>query len=141
VQTDGAAAGTFPADGMELTRLLVVRDIEVARDWYVDVLGATLEGEYGGTSLVLKIVGSWLLVVTGGGPTEDKPTVTFAPPEDPDRVSAELIFRVPDCRAAYEELASRGASFLHEPVDNGYEVRAFFRDPDGHLFEISSLHS
>ena len=130
----------FPTEDMELTRLLVVRDIEVARDWYVDVLGATLEGEYGGTSLVLKIVGSWLLVVTGGGPTEDKPTVTFAPPEDPDRVRAELIFRVPDCRAAYEELSARGASFLHEPVDNGYEVRAFFRDPDGHLFEISSLH-
>jgi catechol 2,3-dioxygenase-like lactoylglutathione lyase family enzyme len=130
----------FPTEDMELTRLLVVRDIEVARDWYVDVLGATLEGEYGGTSLVLKIVGSWLLVVTGGGPTEDKPTVTFAPPEDPDRVSAELIFRVPDCRAAFEELSARGASFLHEPVDNGYEVRAFFRDPDGHLFEISSLH-
>jgi catechol 2,3-dioxygenase-like lactoylglutathione lyase family enzyme len=130
----------FPTDDMELTRLLVVSDIGVARDWYLDVLGATLEGEYGGTSLVLKIVGAWLLVVTGGGPTEDKPTVTFAPPEDPDRVSAELIFRVPDCRSAYEELAGRGASFLHEPVDNGYEVRAFFRDPDGHLFEISSLH-
>src|SRR6188508_344050 len=107
----------FPTEDMELTRLLVVSDIEVARDWYVDVLGATLEGEYGGTSLVLKIVGSWLLVVTGGGP-----------PEDPDRVSAELIFRVPDCLAAYEELSARGASFLHEPVDNGYEVRAFFRD-------------
>ena len=131
----------FPDDGMELTRLLVVRDIEVARDWYVDVLGAELHGEYGGTSLVLRIVGAWLLVVTGGGPTEDKPTVTFVPPEDPDRVSAELIFRVPDCRAAYETLAARGASFLHEPVDNGYEVRAFFRDPDGHLFEISSLHA
>jgi catechol 2,3-dioxygenase-like lactoylglutathione lyase family enzyme len=78
--------------------------------------------------------------VTGGGPTEDKPTVTFVSPEDPDHVSAELIFRVPDCRAAYETLAGRGASFLHEPVDNGYEVRAFFRDPDGHLFEINSLH-
>ena len=130
----------FPTDDMELTRLLVVRDIEVARDWYTDVLGATLEGEYGGTSLVLRIVGAWLLVVTGGGPTEDKPTVTFVPPEDPDRVSAELIFRVPDCGAAYETLVARGATFLHEPVDNGYEVRAFFRDPDGHLFEISSLH-
>jgi catechol 2,3-dioxygenase-like lactoylglutathione lyase family enzyme len=130
----------FPTEGMELTRLLVVRDVEVSRDWYVDVLGATLEGEYGGTSLVLKIAGAWLLVVTGGEPTEDKPTVTFVPPEDPDRVGAELIFRVPDCRAAYETLVSRGASFLHEPVDNGYEVRAFFRDPDGHLFEISSLH-
>jgi catechol 2,3-dioxygenase-like lactoylglutathione lyase family enzyme len=137
---DGGATRAFPADGMELTRLLVVRDIEVSRDWYVDVLGATLEGEYGGTSLVLRIVGAWLLVVTGGGPTEDKPSVTFVPPEDPDRVSAELIFRVPDCRAAFEELEARGALFLHEPVDNGYEVRAFFRDPDGHLFEISSLH-
>jgi catechol 2,3-dioxygenase-like lactoylglutathione lyase family enzyme len=132
--------GRFPTDDMELTRLLVVRDLRVARDWYVDILGATLEGEYGGTSLVLRIVGAWLLVVTGGGPTEDKPTVTFVSPEDPDHVSAELIFRVPDCRAAYETLAGRGASFLHEPVDNGYEVRAFFRDPDGHLFEISSLH-
>ncbi|MEO8292058.1 MAG: VOC family protein [Actinomycetota bacterium] len=130
----------FPTDDMELTRLLVVGDIEVARRWYVDVLGATLEGEYGGTSLVLKIAGAWLLVVTGGDPTDDKPTVTFVPPEDPDRVSAELIFRVPDCRAAYQELVIRGATFLHEPVDNGYEVRAFFRDPDGHLFEISSLH-
>jgi catechol 2,3-dioxygenase-like lactoylglutathione lyase family enzyme len=130
----------FPTEGMELTRLLVVRDIEVSRDWYVDVLGAKLEGEYGGTSLVLKIAGAWLLVVTGGQPTEDKPTITFVPPEDPDRASAELIFRVPDCRAAYETLVGRGASFLHEPVDNGYEVRTFFRDPDGHLFEISSLH-
>jgi catechol 2,3-dioxygenase-like lactoylglutathione lyase family enzyme len=130
----------FPTDDMELTRLLVVRDIEVARDWYTGVLRATPHGEYGGTSLVLKIVGAWLLVVTGGEPTEDKPTVTFVPPDDPDRVSAELIFRVPDCRAAYETLVSRGATFLHEPVDNGYEVRAFFRDPDGHLFEISSLH-
>jgi catechol 2,3-dioxygenase-like lactoylglutathione lyase family enzyme len=130
----------FPTEGMELTRLLVVRDVEVSRDWYVGVVGATLEGEYGGTSLVLRIAEAWLLVVTGGEPTEDKPTVTFVPPDDPDRVSAELIFRVPDCRAAYETLVSRGASFLHEPVDNGYEVRAFFRDPDGHLFEISSLH-
>jgi catechol 2,3-dioxygenase-like lactoylglutathione lyase family enzyme len=130
----------FPTNEMELTRLLVVQDIEVARDWYTRVLGATPHGEYGGTSLVLKIVGAWLLVVTGGEPTEDKPTVTFVPPDDPDRVNAELIFRVPDCRAAYETLVSRGATFLHEPVDNGYEVRAFFRDPDGHLFEISSLH-
>jgi catechol 2,3-dioxygenase-like lactoylglutathione lyase family enzyme len=130
----------FPADRMELTRLIVVRDVAVAREWYTRVLGATLHGEYGGTSLVLQIVGAWLLVVTGGGPTEDKPTVTFEPPADPDRVSAELIFRVPDCRAAYATLTARGATFLHEPVDNGFEVRAFLRDPDGHLFEISSLH-
>ena len=127
----------FPTDDMELTRLLVVRDLEVARDWYVDVLGATLEGEYGGTSLVLRIVGSWLLVVTGGGPTEDKPSVTFVAPPDPDTISHSMTIRVPDCRAAYETLRARGAVFLTPPHDSGWEVRCFFRDPDGHLFEIS----
>jgi catechol 2,3-dioxygenase-like lactoylglutathione lyase family enzyme len=87
------------------------------------------------------VLGNWLLLVTGGGPTEDKPTVTFAPPDDPDRVSAELIFRVADCREAYETLTARGAQFMTPPVDRGYEVRAFFRDPDGHLFEISQVAS
>lgn len=36
-------------------------------------------------------------------------------------------------------LSSRGADFLTPPLDRGGEIRAFFRDPDGHLFEISEL--
>jgi catechol 2,3-dioxygenase-like lactoylglutathione lyase family enzyme len=124
---------------MELTRLLVVSDVERSRDWYTNVLGATLYREYGETSIVLQLLGTWLLIVTGGEPTEDKPTVAFTPPDDPDRVSTELIFRVPNCRDAYGTLKGRGAEFLTPPVDNGYEVRAFFRDPDGHLFEISEV--
>jgi len=127
----------FPPDGAELTRLLVVSDLARSRDWYAKVLGANLEHEYGGSSAVFRVLGQWLLIVTGGGPTGDKPTVTFAPPADPDRVSAELIFGVPDCGAAYEELVRRGAEFLAPPVEYDWEVRAFFRDPDGHLFEIS----
>ncbi|NNF28879.1 MAG: VOC family protein, partial [Gemmatimonadetes bacterium] len=31
------------------------------------------------------------------------------------------------------------AEFLAEPVDRGGEIRAFFRDPDGHLLEISQV--
>jgi catechol 2,3-dioxygenase-like lactoylglutathione lyase family enzyme len=131
--------GTFPTGDMELTRLLVVSDVNRSREWYTNVLGATVYREYGGTSCVLRILGHWVLLVTGGGPTEDKPTVIFAPPGDPDRVSAELIFRVPDCRRAYEILTQRGAEFLTPPVDSGYEVRAFLRDPDGHLYEISEI--
>jgi catechol 2,3-dioxygenase-like lactoylglutathione lyase family enzyme len=129
--------GGFPDDGMELTHILVTGDMERARRFYLDVLGAELYREYGGTSLVLRFLGNWLLVVTGGGPTEDKPTVTFAPPADPDTVSSAFTIRVPDCRRAYEALRSRGAEFLTPPVDHGYETRAFFRDPDEHLFEIS----
>jgi catechol 2,3-dioxygenase-like lactoylglutathione lyase family enzyme len=129
--------GAFPAEGMEATQILVVGDLERARYFYRDVLGAELYREYGGTSVVLRFLGTWLLIVTGGGPTEDKPTVTFAPPEDPDTVSHAVTIRVPDCRAAYETLRERGAEFLTPPVESEWEIRAFFRDPDGHLLEIS----
>lgn len=127
----------FPADATDLTRLLVVADLTRSVAWYRDVLGAEVIGEYGGTSVVLRFVGSWLLVVTGGPPTADKPTITMAPPIDPSVANAELIIAVPDCRAAFAELRSRGATFLADPVESDWEIRAFFQDPDGHLFEIS----
>jgi catechol 2,3-dioxygenase-like lactoylglutathione lyase family enzyme len=131
----------FPTEGMALTHLLIVSDLGRSVAFYRDVLGAELYREYGGTSAVFTLLGNWLLLVTGGGPTEDKPTVTFAPPADRDVVNTEMIFRVPDCRGAFELLSGRGAEFLTPPVDHGYEIRAFFRDPDGHLFEISELKS
>jgi catechol 2,3-dioxygenase-like lactoylglutathione lyase family enzyme len=129
----------FPTEGMEVTQLVVVSDLARSISFYRDVLGAELYREYGGTSAVFRLLGNWLLLVTGGGPTEDKPTVTFAPPGDPDTVSTEMIFRVPDCRGAYELLKARGAEFLTPPIDRGGEIRAFFRDPDGYLFEVSEL--
>ena len=127
----------FPTPDMTLTRLFVVSDLERSKRWYRDVLGAEIDGEYGGTSCVLRFLDTWLLLVTGGPPTDDKPTVTFATPDDPDRASVELIIGVPDCRGAYAMLEGRGAVFLTPPVEYPWEIRAFFRDPDGHLFEIS----
>jgi catechol 2,3-dioxygenase-like lactoylglutathione lyase family enzyme len=127
----------FPASDMELTHILVVTDMERSRTWYTDVLGAELYREYGGTSAVLTFAGTWILLVTGGEPTADKPTVTFAAPADPETISHAMTVRVQDCRAAYETLLGRGATFLTPPHDWGREIRCFFRDPDGHLFEIS----
>jgi catechol 2,3-dioxygenase-like lactoylglutathione lyase family enzyme len=133
-------ADAFPADGMELTHILVCSDPDRSRVFYVDVLGAELHRQYG-TSVVLRFLGSWLLLVEGGAPTVDKPTVTFVPPVDPDRVDHSFTIRVPDCRAAYELLRDRGASFLTPPVESDWEVRCFLRDPDGHLFELSEAKS
>ncbi len=59
----------FPVEGVELTLLLVVEDVERARSFYVDVLGAALFREYGGTSAVIEFQGAWILLVTGGEPT------------------------------------------------------------------------
>jgi catechol 2,3-dioxygenase-like lactoylglutathione lyase family enzyme len=136
---DSPMEPAFPTEGVELTVLRVVTDVDRSRAWYRDVLGATDYREYGGTSAVMRFQGVWLLLVTGGGPTSDKPTVSFAPPADPDTVSHELTMRVPDCLAAYDILRARGAEFLTPPVTQGREIRAFFRDPDGHLLEISEV--
>jgi len=126
---------------MELTHILVVSDLESSVSWYRDVLGATLTGEYGGTSAVFNYDGAWLLVVTPGGETADKPGAEFVPPPDPSKISHSMTIRVPDCRTAYEMLRARGARFLTEPHESAWEVRCFFRDPDGHLFEISERKS
>ena len=127
----------FPEHGMELTHILVVEDLDRSKQFYGEVLGADIQRQYGGTSVVLRFLGSWLLLVTGGEPTDDKPDVTFEPPVDPERVSHSMTIRVPSCEAAYVTLRERGAIFLTPPETSPREVRAFFRDPDGHLLEIS----
>jgi catechol 2,3-dioxygenase-like lactoylglutathione lyase family enzyme len=127
--------------GVAVTHILVVGDPVRSRDFWVNVLGAELYREYGGTSVVLRFAGTWLLLVSGGGPTADKPAVVFAPPRDPDRVSHAMTLRVTDCHAVYAALRSRGAVFLTPPHDWGSEIRCFLRDPDGHLVEISQSAS
>lgn len=129
----------FPLDSMVMTHILVVSDMEKSKHFYRDILGAKIYREYGGTSLVLDFNGAWLLLVTGGEPTADKPDVKFVAPSKPNTVSHSMTIRVPDCQAAYETLKARGAEFLTPPYDWGAEIRCFFRDPDGHLFEISEF--
>jgi catechol 2,3-dioxygenase-like lactoylglutathione lyase family enzyme len=135
--------GTFPEPDAPLTTILVVRDIEASKRFYSGVLGASLFREYGGTSAVYDFNGNWLLLVTPGGPTPDKPTVSMSPPADPDDVGHAFTIRVNNCHAVYEALAARGAEFLTPPhtSEGGHEVRCFFRDPDGHLFEISQYNA
>lgn len=130
---------SFPIEEMTLTHILVVSDLEASRTWYERVLGARLHREYGGTSAVFDFNGAWLLLVTPGEPTPDKPDISFEPPLDPGSVSHSFTIRVEDCRAAYATLTARGAEFLTPPYDWGSELRCFFRDPDGHLFEISEI--
>jgi catechol 2,3-dioxygenase-like lactoylglutathione lyase family enzyme len=77
-----------------------------------------------------------VIINVGGGPTDDKPTVTLEPPTDLNRASSFLNIRVADCQAIYDEWSARGAEFLTPPTDHGTEIRCFLRDPDGYLIEV-----
>jgi len=123
-----------PQSGFVVTHFLVVSDQDRSRDFYRSVFGATVLLER--DPVIMRLANSWLILNAGGGPTDDKPTVTLAPPEDPDRASAFLNLRVADIAAAYAEWSAKGARFLTEPKDHGREIRAYIRDPDGHLIEV-----
>src|SRR6516225_7220818 len=98
--------------GVAVTHILVAGDPARSRDFWVNVLGAELYREYGGTSVVLRFAGTWLLLVSGGGPTADKPAVVFAPPHDPDQVSRGITMRLAASPSVYEWRRSPGLVLL-----------------------------
>ena len=130
-----------PFEDSALTTILVVSDLSKSKSFYVNVLGAKIFREYGGDSLILEFLHNWLLLVTPGGPTEDKPDTHFGVSRDKDYVSHSYTIRVKDCNNSYEILKEKGAEFITPPIINGAETRCFFRDPDGHLFEISEYRA
>ncbi len=83
---------------------------------------------------MLEFLGSWILLVTPGGSTPDKPNTHFLPAQNKDLVSHSVTKRVKDCRESYKILRNRGTEFILPPLDRGAETRCFFLDPDGHLF-------
>ena len=123
-----------PKDGIVLTHFIVSDDVERSRRFYTDVLGGELVRE--GEPSIVALANSWIIINVGGGPTDDKPTVTLEPPRDPNRVSNFLNIRVADMAVTYADWSGRGAEFLTPPKDHGREIRCYIRDPDGHLIEV-----
>ena len=123
-----------PSEGFVLTHFLVVSDQDRSREFYRSLFGGAVLLER--DPVIMKVANSWLILNQGGGPTDDKPTVTLTTPPDPNRTSAFLNVRVADIHAIYEDWSAKGAEFLTEPKDHGREIRAYVRDPDGHLIEV-----
>ena len=109
----------FPArtEGIVLTQFIVANDVARSRAFYTDVLGgeAIMDGE----PSIVALANSWIIINTGGGPTDDKPSVVLEAPTDPDRVSAFLNIRVADIAAVYADWSAKGGHFLTEPIDRG----------------------
>ncbi len=123
-----------PKHGITLTHFITSADVKRAATFYTDVLGGTLVRE--GEPTFVQLANSWVIINVGGGPTDDKPTVILAPPDDPNRVSSFMNIRVADIYDCYERWKSRGAHFLTEPKVHPSEIRCYMRDPDGYLIEV-----
>jgi catechol 2,3-dioxygenase-like lactoylglutathione lyase family enzyme len=123
-----------PTAGIVLTHFIVADDIERSRRFYTEVLGG--ETVRSGEPSYVALANSWIIINVGGGPTDDKPTVTLEPPRDPERASSFLNIRVADIHAVYAEWSARGAEFLTPPIPRETEIRCYIRDPDGYLIEI-----
>ena len=114
--------------------VIAIAEWERSNAFYRDVLEATvvLEGE----PTIVRLGNIWLSLNVGGGPTDDKPSVTAAPPSDSKRLSAFLNLRVADIDRCYEAWHSRGADFITEPKTHAAERRCYITDPDGYLIEV-----
>jgi catechol 2,3-dioxygenase-like lactoylglutathione lyase family enzyme len=123
-----------PEEGIALTHFIVSADVERSRRFYTEVLGG--ETVRAGEPSIVALANSWIIINVGGGPTDDKPTVTLETPPDPDRVSSFLNIRVADIQVVYVEWSARGAEFLTPPQERETELRCYIRDPDGHLIEV-----
>ena len=123
-----------PSEGILLTHFIVSDDVERSRRFYSEVLGG--EVVLAGEPSIVALANGWIIINVGGGPTDDKPTVTLEAPPNPDRVSSFLNIRVADIEATYADWRTRGAEFLTPPRDHGREIRCYVRDPDGHLIEV-----
>ncbi|HZA88104.1 MAG TPA: VOC family protein [Acidimicrobiales bacterium] len=123
-----------PTEGFVLTHFLVVADQDRSRDFYERLFDGRVIRDR--DPAVVEVANSWIILNVGGGPTDDKPMVTLETPVDANRTSAFLNVRVADIAAAYRDWSARGAEFLTEPKDHSSEIRAYIRDPDGHLIEV-----
>ena len=120
---------------MVVCHFIVAADVERSWRFYTEVLGGRLALSSGDLRYV-ELANTFIIINVGGGPTDDKPTVTLETPPDPDRTSSFLNIRVKDIAAVYAEWSARGAQFLTPPKQHEFEIRCYIRDPDGHLIEV-----
>ena len=82
--SETSTAPRATAGDMVVNYFIVSNDIERSRRFYADILGGKVV--FSGAPTVVALANSAIVINLGGGPTDDKPTVTLETPHDLDRV-------------------------------------------------------
>jgi len=108
--------------------LLVVRNLSISREFYVNVLGLSLLEEYE-DSLKLKTGSQNVFMFQG--------TMEAINYEHGYNASSTLLFTVRGLDKKIKELKSKGVVFIHEsPNENRWGRYAAFKDPSGIVHEL-----
>ena len=106
-----------PKEGFVITNVLVVADQVRSREFYRSLLGGQVLLE--GDPVIIKVANTWLTLVTGGGPTGDKPGVSLSTPAGPEQASGFLNVRVADIARVYQEWSRKAPSSSPNPKITG----------------------
>jgi len=106
-----------------------VKDIEVSRQFYTEVLGLSIEHDFGGNIILVGGISIWQIDVNHIIPRTLE-TNTAA-----NRF--ELYFETEDIQRVDSKLKARGVKYLHDVIEEPWGQRTIrFFDPDGHLIEV-----
>ena len=124
-----------PKEGFVITHFITVTDIKRSAEYYSKVFDGQILMDSGPG--MVKIGSSWIILNTGGGPTDDKPEHYLEAPTPETRTFHSFMnIRVADIDIAYKLWSERGAEFITEPKDHGGEIRCYIKDPDGYIIEV-----
>jgi catechol 2,3-dioxygenase-like lactoylglutathione lyase family enzyme len=120
-----------------------VLDQDEARDFYTEKLGfdVRIDERMDGFR--------WLTVSPPAQPEHQLILLTPGPPmmdeESAEQVKALVakgalgpgVFGADDCKSTYDELSTRGVTFLSEPAERFYGIEATLRDNSGNWFSMT----
>lgn len=129
----------FPDVTASVAPLLAVTSLDRSLEFWVARMGGGLTVHWQAYARVQVGDGQVHLAVAGD-PPPDRAVRLVPPTGGGAQATGEVVIQVDDCRAVFEQLEKRGVEFLGPPAEPawGGEVRAFTRDPDNHLVEITS---
>lgn len=149
-------ATTYPQTQTLITHLeyvsIPVKDQELARRFYTDVLGFEIDEDKsypdGQRWLTIKAPGAQTKVVLFGAPQEHEHEHGAADEMagccgsggcgscGVDYQWTGMVLGTADIEASYRELNGRGVQFLQEPQEKPWGRDALFADPDGNVFSL-----
>lgn len=109
--------------------VLFVKDISISKQFYLQILGFTIEHDFGANIIFKEMLAIWQI--------KDDHIIPKSTETRGKSNRMELYFETENVDAIFEKLKAVGINFLHQIHEEPWGQRTIrFFDPDNHLIEI-----